>query len=82
MSFLAENCTNAGSVYAVDGGGLTMEVYAGGILGYQDISEADTLRFAAVEFPGCTNSGPLDGDHTRVPLCADDLCASDRSQIE
>ena len=75
--FIAENCSNSGSLYAVDARGLTTAVYCGGIAGI-DIRfriEQD-VTFETLVYEGCANTGTLSGDTDRVPLMAHDICGS------
>lgn len=78
-SLLIRGCTNSGKVYAVYPGGLTSEIYAGGILGYTtpEAVANDLLRqIADLRIEDCANTGTLTGDADGAPLITDDLCAS------
>lgn len=81
-AFLAENCANRATVYATDPGGLAVELYVGGILGTRVQEGIGLPPFVSMDFVNCENTGSLEGDSSRVPLCADDRCGSDRSTIE
>ena len=79
----AVRCVNSGSIYVYNSGGLTQEIYAGGIFGRCDTrgSEVDpgVIAFETVE---CSNTGVLDGDSEAGILCTDDMCASNKSRFE
>ena len=78
-SFLAEGCINEGTVFVQDAGGLTEYLYAGGILGQRADLVLAGKDFAEVTFQNCSNTGSLEGSEGGAPLCADDLCASNKA---
>lgn len=77
--FLAENCTNSGTVTASDPGGLVKECYTAGIVAHAGIVQESQGVFASTTVTGCTNTGKLvcDAPH----YCAHDFCASDLSTV-
>lgn len=81
--FLAENCSNSGSVYADTPSAYFQENYCGGILGSCDVDLLSGVGFAEAAFPGCENSGKLSGGSSKlVTLCVHDLCGSWESKAQ
>lgn len=65
-TFLAENCTNSGTVNAIRMSSKDHTAYAGGILGFSR-SESDTNGiFQSLEITGCKNTGKLTGTTGKV----------------
>lgn len=84
-ALLIRSCSNAGKVYTVYPGGLTPEIYAGGILGYTtpEVVATDLLPMIAdLRIEDCTNTGTLTGDTDGAPLITDDLCASWNNRLQ
>lgn len=84
-SLLIQGCTNSGKVYTVYPGGITPEIYAGGILGYTtpESIEAELLQVISdLRIEDCTNTGTLTGDTDGAPLRTDDLCGSWKSDLK
>ena len=83
-SLLVQSCTNSGSIYTVFPGGLTQEIYAGGIVGCCPIALPDENLlplFDDLRIENCENTGKLDGDREPDILCTDDLCGSWQSRL-
>ena len=79
-----ENCFNSGSIYTVFPGGLTQEIYAGGIVGCCPIELPDENLlplFDDLRIENCESTGKLDGDREPDILCTDDLCGSWQSRL-
>lgn len=83
-SLLVQSCANSGSIYTVFPGGLTQEIYAGGIVGCCPIELPDENLlplFDDLRIENCENTGKLDGDREPDILCTDDLCGSWQSRL-
>ena len=79
-----DKCSNRGSIYAVDAGGYTVELFAGGMIAYSGKyiqEQKQIISFELQEFNNCVNTGKLSGDTGRVPLCTDEICASLKSAL-
>lgn len=84
-ALLIKNCSNAGDVYTVYPGGLTPEIYAGGILGYttpETVAGDLNPVISNLRIEDCTNTGTLTGDTDGAPLITDDLCASWNNRLK
>ena len=83
--FRAENCENSGDVYVANAGGLTSELYAGGMVGSNGTyrsSEAGWVSFETETFTGCTNTGTLSGDTDGPALRVHETCGTYMSDLK
>ena len=70
-TLLVADCVNSGSVYVVNPGGLTTELYAGGMVAKCPLAEiTDELlpMFTDLRIEDCRNTGTLDGDREGGPF--------------
>lgn len=84
-SLLIKGCANTATVYAVYPGGLTSEIYAGGILGYttpETVAGDLNPVITDLRIEDCSNTGTLSGDTDGAPLITDDLCASWNNRLK